>query len=475
MGFLAACGGPPASPTTAPTKAAEATKPAAAAPATAPVATKPAAPAATPPAAATVAATAAKPVATGPKKKLTVVGWSYEPPLVAQNLERFNQQSPDLAAEFQPITGEYITALLPKFQAKTPMDVVYVRDQYLAAWADAGYLAPLDEFPGYKELLNDVYPINAQQTLYKGKNWGTWYYTDFMIMAYNTKMLQEAGSAGPPKTLDELRAVAETIKKKGIVEYPLQLDLSKGTDAMWDYWTYVKASGGRLLNDDGSPAYPDQDKIPLEILKWWVAAANDWKIVNAKANMEPLPAGTLSPYRSGQAAFQTHSRYDLEADNAPERSKIAVQGEINSRMTLPPTLQGETKHTVGWTRLYGIPSYVQDKQAAWAIAQYLGGKDQTGQYYTAKRWWLLRSLGFVFKSLEKDAEVQAHAKKFIHDIDLMNKGQQLATVRDGLNFAWWTEWYVHLQANIQDALLGKQSPVEALNASAKKANELRKA
>ena len=61
-----------------------------------------------------------------------------------------------------------------------------------------------------------------------------------------------------------------------------------------------------------------------------------------------------------------------------------------------------------------------------------------------------------------------------HDPDLMNKAQQIATVRDGLQYSWWSEWYLHLQGNIQDAILGKQSVSDALKASAQKANELRK-
>lgn len=477
---LAACGGAPASPTAAP-KAAEPTKPAAAAPTTAPApaATPTAAPAAKPaeptkPAAAAASPTPAAKPATGAQTTLTLVGWNYEPPLVQQNLDRFMEQYPQYKVNYEPIAGEYLTALIPKFQAKSPIDVVYVRDQYLAAWVDAGYLTPMDDFIGYKEYLQDVYPLNIQQTTYKGKSWGTWYYTDFMILAYNNKMLNDAGYSKPPETLDELRKICETMKQKGIAEFPLQMDLTKGSDAMWDLWIWVKASGGRLLDDDGAPTYPDKDKVPEEIIKWWVAAANDWKIVNAKADMEPLPAGALSAYRSAKAAFQVHSRYDLEADNAPERSKIAIAGQINSRLALPPTLNGGgAKNTIGWTRFYGVPSYVKDKEAAWALAQYLGAKDKTGQYYTAKRWWLLRSLGYVFKSLEKDAEVQAHGKKFIHDLDLMNKAQAIATVRDGLLFPWWSEWYIHLQENIQDALLGKQSVRDALNNSAKKANELR--
>jgi len=475
---LAACGGAPASPTAAPAaKPTEAPKPAAtAAPAAAPTT----APAAAPTTAST-AAPAAKPTeapaskpAAGAQKTLTLVGWSYEPPLVQQNIDRFAEQYPQYKVAYEPIAGEYLTALLPKFQAKSPIDLVYVRDQYLAAWVDAGYLTPMDDFVGYKDYIKDVYPLYVQQTTYKGKNYGTWYYGDFHIMAYNNKMLNDAGYTKPPETLDELRKIAEDMKKKGIVEYPLQMDLVKQSDGMWDLWVYIKASGGRLLDDDGVPTFPDKDKVPEEILNWWVAAANDWKIINAKADMEPLPSGALSAYRSAKSAFWVHSRYDMEADNAPERSKVAIAGQLNSRLSLPPALNaGGAKNTIGWTRFYGVPSYVQDKPAAWDLAQYLGAKDKTGQYYTAKRWWLLRSLGFVFSPLEKDPEVQAHAKKFIHDVDLMNKGQQIATPRDGLQFPWWSEWYLHLQGNIQDAILGKQSVKDALNASNKKAMELR--
>ncbi|MCC6629607.1 MAG: extracellular solute-binding protein [Chloroflexi bacterium] len=476
---LAACGAPPASPTAAP-KAAEPTKPAAAAPTTAPAAAPTTAPAAakpaepTKPAAAATAAPAIKP-AGGTQTGLSLVGWNYEPPLVQQNIDRFKEQFPQYNVTYEPVAGEYLTAVIPKFQAKSPMDVIYVRDQYLAAWVDAGYLTPMDDFVGYKDYLKDVYPLYVQQTTYKGKNYGTWYYGDFQIMAYNNKMLNDAGYSKPPETLDELRKISEDIKKKGIAEFPLQMALEKQSDGMWDLWVYIKASGGRLLDDDGAPTYPDKDKVPEEILKWWVAAANEWKIVNAKADMEPLPAGALTAYRSAKAAFQIHSRYDMEGDNAPERSKVAIAGQLNSRMALPPALNsGGAKNTIGWTRFYGVPSHVKDKEGAWALAQYLGAKDKSGQYYTAKRWWLLRSLGYVFQPLEKDPEVQAKTKTFIHEPDLMNKAQQIATVRDGLQFSWWSEWYLPLQGVVQEAVLGKMTARDALVASANKANELRK-
>ncbi len=457
----------PPSPTTAP-----ATAPTTA-PAAAPTQAPPPSATNTPATAATQAPAAQATTTSGQKTKLTLIGWDYEPPLVKQNLDRFVQQNPDLTVDYQPISGEYLTAVIPKFQAKTPFDVIYVRDQYLAAWVDAQYIRPVDDFSEWKSLTSDVYPLNLQQSTYKGKHWGTFYYTDFDVLHYNNKMLTDAGYDKPPTTLDELRTICEAMKKKGIVEYPMEFDWTKGSDAMWDYWMFVFGSGGHLLDENGEPTYPDKDPVPLQILEWWVAAANDWKIVNAAANMQPTPQGVLSAYRSGKAAFMAYSRYDLEADNAPERSRVAVEGQINSRLALIPGLdQNSPHHAPGWTRLYSITAHTQNPDIAWRLAYYLGAKDKSGEYYTAKRWWLLRSLGYVYTPLSKDAEVLAHTKKFIADPDLMDKAQQLAQTRDGLQFSWWTDWYTDLQAQIQEAILKKKSPKDALTASANKARQL---
>jgi len=238
---------------------------------------------------------------------------------------------------------------------------------------------------------------------------------------------------------------------------------------------FVFASGGHLLDETGQPTYPEKDPVPLQILEWWVSAANDWKIVNTAADMQTAPEGVLSAFLSGKSTFEPDSRYDLEADNAPERSRVAEQGKVVARLDLFPGLKPDSpRHAPGWTRLYGLTAHSAAPDKAWRLQYYMGAKDKDGNYYTAKRWWLLRSLGYAYKPLANDSEVQAHTKKFIHpdDLPLMAKGQDLAIKRDGLGFAWWTEWYVDLQSQIQDALLKKKAPKDALAASATKATQL---
>jgi len=170
-----------------------------------------------------------------------------------------------------------------------------------------------------------------------------------------------------------------------------------------------------------------------------------------------------------------HSRYDLEGDNAPERSKSAIPGKINIQFGLFPGLDANSPHNVpAWNRYYGIPATAKDKGASMALIKYLGGKDKTGQYYTSKRWWLLRALGMAYQSPWSDPEVQEKTKKFIADPAMMQKQNSLAIARDGLENPWWTDWYMDLQSNIQQALLKQKTPKEALQASADKARQLKK-
>jgi ABC-type glycerol-3-phosphate transport system substrate-binding protein len=198
--------------------------------------------------------------------------------------------------------------------------------------------------------------------------------------------------------------------------------------------------------------------------------------------MEVPTAGALTPLRTqgkqpgyGGVAFNAHSRYDLEGDNAPERSKSALPGKINIKFVLFPGLDANSPHNIpAWNRYYGIPSTATNKQNSMELIKYLGGKDKSGQYYTAKRWWLLRALGMAYKSPWSDPEVVDRTGKFIADSNLMQQANSLGQARDGLDYPWWTDWYTDLQANVQQALLKQKTPREALQASADKARALKK-
>src|SRR5262249_59812940 len=125
-------------------------------------------------------------------------------------------------------------------------------------------------------------------------------------------------------------------------------DLSKGSDQMWDYWMFNFASGGHLLDQEGEPTYPDKDKVPLAILEWWVAAANDWKIVNAQADFEVPTAGALTPLRTqgsqpgyGGGGGAARPPPAPRGGKTPRRGEGGPPGESNTKIVLFP--RGEAR------------------------------------------------------------------------------------------------------------------------------------
>ena len=406
--------------------------------------------------------------------QLKLVIWPYEPELVRENLDIFEEQNSDIKVEFEATSGDYLEKLLAMFSAGTVLDTMYVRDQYYAGWFDAEFIKPIDDLPGLAELDADTFQQNIDSMSFKGHRLGTCYYTDFMVWTWNEEILQQAGVDGLPfeLTLDELRAACETIKKEGIIEHPLEMAWQKQSNAFWEWWAMLYSSGGTNITAEGEIKI-DEDPVSQELLEWWVAAANDWQIIDPKASMETPATGELTGYYAEQTAAYMVSKYDVERANSPDRSQAAREGKINSKFSLIPSLNKDDPHTsVHWTRMYCLASASEHPEETWRLIYYLGGKDANDEFFTAKRWFLLRGLGFPFKPLWEDQEVLDSFSTWA-DVELMQKAAPNARPREGINAGWYSEWDLHHQSLLQEAILQRITPQEALKESADKARELK--
>lgn len=405
------------------------------------------------------------------KRTLIFTGWVYEPELVRQNLDRFEKIYPEYKVDYTPTdTRLYREKLVAMFQAGTPLDALYVRDDYFSGWVEAGYLQPIDGMPGLKDLDKDMFDFNLDAMTHKGKRYGIPYYADYMVFLYNKKMLAEAGFAAPPKTLDELRRQAEAIKKQRLAEYPLLTAFGTTAGFFFDWWGFVYGSSGRLFDKEWAPTFPDKDKTALNVLEWLVAAIHDWKIMDIKiVEMVLENVGTKEAFAQGQAAFVSQFKYNTEWLNNPKFSKIAGQ----AKPTPYPSLSAGQKGTMGWTRQYCITTSTKKRDDAWKLISYLGGKDEKGQYYTAKNWYLLRGLGFAYKPLWQDKDIIEATNKW-GDAKVFSEMALAAKARENIKAPWFSEWDSFNQARLQEALLKKTKPRDALAASAKKAEDLRK-
>ena len=405
------------------------------------------------------------------QKTVSFAGWAFEPQVVEANVKRFMEQNKDVAVKYMPLDLQlYNEKMVALINANNDPDCFYVRDTNLGAWVEAGWVQPIDGMPNLDELNKDIFAFNLDAMSYKGKQYGTPYYGDIYVYMYDQKALQKANVAKAPVTLDELKAAALEVKKAGIAKYPILKGFKTNVDGLSEFWSMVLASGGKMFNEALDPVYPNEDKTALSVLEWMVEAMHGSEILDP-TGLELDETQARDVFLSGQGVFTSNVGNVMPRANNPQHSKRA--GDI--KMTKFPGLADVGKGPMGWSRLYCISSKTKMKNEAWRVIYYMGGKDAEGKYYTAKDWYLKYGVGYAFKSMDTDPDITAAQKAAGYDPDI--RGQQYATAkaRDNIKAPWYNEWDRFTQQQIQNTLLRKVKPLEALQASAKKAQELKKA
>lgn len=104
----------------------------------------------------------------------------------------------------------------------------------------------------------------------------------------------------------------------------------------------------------------------------------------------------------------------------------------------------------------------------------MGGKDKEGVYYSAKDWYRKYGVGYPFKSLDNDPDIKKVQQDAGYDLEVRSHQYQHAHARENIKAPWYLEWDRFTQQQIQTVLLKKMAPRDALDASAKKARDLKK-
>ena len=267
--------------------------------------------------------------------RLAFIAGSYESELVRENLDRFESQYPGLKVDFTPENdGTYLqkmTVILSTDGA--PVDVMYVGDEQLGTWAEAGWLMPIDDFPETAQYKEDLFPFNLNAMSYKGKLYGLPYYSDFQIFAYNEKMLQDAGFSAPPATWDEVKTQAMAAQEAGLIPGPAMVTgfAKNFVNSFQLYWSMVFGSGGDLFDAEFNPTFPDEDPAALAVLEWLIQAMHEWKILDP-ASVEMNLDMARDSLAAGQSLFADIAKYDLAA---LERSRSSPRSPAWARW--PPS------------------------------------------------------------------------------------------------------------------------------------------
>jgi multiple sugar transport system substrate-binding protein len=401
---------------------------------------------------------------------VSFAGWAFEPQVVDGLVKQFMAQNPTIHVDYTPLDLQlYNEKMVALFNAGSQPDAFYVRDTNLAAWVEAGWVQPIDGLPKLDELDKDIFQFNREALSYKGKQYGTPYYGDIYLYLYDKKALAKANVKSPPVTLDQLKAAAIEVKKAGITKYPILKGYKFSTDGLDELWSMVFASGGHMFNPAMEPVFAGEDKTALMCLEWMLDAMHSSEILDPRG-LELDETQVRDAYVSGQGVFTSAVGNVFPRVNNPALSKRA--GDI--QMTRFPGIKDIGKGPMGWTRLYAISSQAKNRDDAWRLIYFLGGKDAKGNYAAAKAWYLQFGVGYPFKSLDQDPDIMAAQKKAGYDFDILRQQTNNARARENINTTWYFEWDRYTQTQIQNVLLRQIKPEAALAASAKKALDLKK-
>jgi multiple sugar transport system substrate-binding protein len=393
---------------------------------------------------------------------LQFVVWNYSLDTIQDNARKFEAANPGIKVKVTDYTWtDYQDSLVLRFRSGTQTDVVYGGQDWLPAWAAAGWVVPLDDvapdkIAAYKPQLA---PFTLSDMTYKGKLYGLPYYADTISFLYNKKILADNGIA-VPQTWDDVMQAALKLQAKGM-ETPIAYEYNQELPNFFD--AFVAQSygrGGDLFDKDGKALFADPQNPAYQQLQW-LQDAFKRKLVDPEVHESKI----IPAMNTGKHAFTIVYNYVLAALNNAADQPMAGQ------FALAP-MPGAAHGTLGFTKFYAMTATAAKdparRQAAWKFIDFMAG----GDFHVAKRWAEEKGLGFGQLPLFQDQAVLTAWSKWV-DMDVLKR--QVETARAGTWKEWTAVWSAYFRPLLAKAMVGQASVDETMKAGADKWNEYRSA
>lgn len=182
--------------------------------------------------------------------KVTMTFWhTYNPEetrvFMEEVLPKFHAQHPEIQvnAVAQPYDGLHDSLIVGVAGGVTPdvmrMDIIWVPE-----FAKLGALEPLDAYPGFAALKDQVFPGPLATNYYRGMYYGIPLNTNTQVFIYNPDFLKEAGLSVPPTTIDEFKRYAAAFRGRKD-----KYAFAPGGPYPWQMLPWFWSLGGRITDD----------------------------------------------------------------------------------------------------------------------------------------------------------------------------------------------------------------------------------
>ena len=237
-------------------------------------------------------------------------------------------------------------------------------------FAKNGYLADLTKLVKSDAAWDwsDFQAGPVTSTTYKSKVVGVPLITEQEVLYYRKDLLQKAGIAAPPKTLDDLKADVAKVQaaNPGIAGFVARTDKSA---AVTQFSSFLYSFGGDFIDDAGKASI-DTDAAK-KAYAFYGGLLKDYGPKNVSTDMSWPQA--MAIFTQGKAAFYTEADSLYKNATDPAKSKVA---DTVGFAPFPAGPAGSRPYNVpSWA--LGINAASKNKANAWKFIEWATSKQQT--------------------------------------------------------------------------------------------------
>jgi ABC-type glycerol-3-phosphate transport system substrate-binding protein len=277
------------------------------------------------------------------------------------------------------------------------------------------------------------------------------YFSAIWVWNYYEDMLDQAGLDQPFQDYDELIEQCVKAKQDGISQYPILWVAGVGLEQLPGTWYSLTWNrGGTFFDKDGNHQLGD-GSIARETLKWWANTFAHGLDISDPESLKVQFTTSAKAFGAGKNLYRgPNHHYGLNIANDPSQSPIAGKVKVHG-------FPGDGR-TIGVTHVYFLSTAHRDREWAWKLLQYLGGKTKDGEYTQAKNLAADAMLGSGYQSvMESDAILEGWKPwgdpKAI--LEMWNNATYIGEVVSSLYEPWHFPWTDQLNIEVQKCLTGQ--------------------
>jgi multiple sugar transport system substrate-binding protein len=366
----------------------------------------------------------------------------------------FNKLNPGIVVtgQFQGNYDVLNQKLIASVAAGNPPTLTQLFPNWTDVLIRANALVPVERFiTGPDGLssddLNDIFPILRQENTFNGVLWTMPFNKSLYLLFYNADLLRE-NNLKVPETWDDLVAVAKALTKDeggrtvryGFVVRPTI-----------EYFTTLMLTNGGDFYRSGGIEFAFNSPAAVEALQFLVDLVSKHKAAYV------LPGFPDGDFGAGKTAMYIATNPGLSF------AKAAVGGKFT--VGLAPLPFKRVRATLLTGTNVGIMAKATPEQqaAAWKYIKFITGTNGTA------RW----SLKTFYMPIRKSARDSTLLKVYLRDNPELKAGlDSLAFARTDPSIGEWGEIRNLVSAAVEEALLGKKTPQQALDDVTASANRL---